>query len=110
MGIVTLFGSYRKKHEDLKNSSFKIPYAVAFCGILAALTIFTYIGNMSASGNIPISQIPLGGPGFLYSFLKNNIISLKRINFCRISHSSNIYAIFKFLGSDFFYHDDFFRA
>lgn len=63
VGIVTLFGSYRKKNEDIKASSFYIPYAVAFCGILASLTIFTYIGNMSSEANIPISKIPLGGPG-----------------------------------------------
>lgn len=72
---MTLFGSYRQKDEDLKASSFNIPYAVVFCGLLAALTIFTYMGNMSTVADIPITQIPLGGPGdfplFLYIFLTN---------------------------------------
>jgi solute carrier family 6 amino acid transporter-like protein 5/7/9/14/solute carrier family 6 GABA transporter-like protein 6/8/11/12/13 len=72
---LTLFGSYRQKDEDLKASSFNIPYAVVFCGLLAALTIFTYMGNMSTVADIPITQIPLGGPGdfplFLYIFLTN---------------------------------------
>lgn len=40
-----------------------IPLAVVLCGFLSALTIFTYIGNMSETQNIAISDIPLSGPG-----------------------------------------------
>ena len=65
IGILTLFGSYRKKYEDIKSSSFNIPYAVVSCGLLAALTIFTYVGNMSTVAGISINEIPLGGPGII---------------------------------------------
>ena len=68
VGILTLFGSYRQKNEDIKASSFNIPYAVVFCGFLAAFTIFTYMGNMSTVAKIPINHIPLGGPGLYITY------------------------------------------
>jgi len=103
---LTLFGSYRKKFEDIKASSFNIPYAVVFCGLLAALTIFVYMGNMSVVGGIAINEIPLGGPGslFIYRYMIN-LINVGRIDVCGISDGFVLDAVWEFVGSGFLLYD-----
>lgn len=43
IGSLVLFSSYRDKKEEIFKYSVLIPIAVAFCGILASLAVFSFV-------------------------------------------------------------------
>ena len=45
IGSLVLFSSYRDKKEEIYKFSVFIPLAVAFCGILASLAVFSFVIN-----------------------------------------------------------------
>ncbi|CAD8144099.1 unnamed protein product [Paramecium pentaurelia] len=64
--ILCLYGSYRKKEDNLPNFSFAIPILTALCGMLAGLVVFSYIGHVSFKYNVSIQQLPLSGPDLAF--------------------------------------------
>ncbi len=60
------YGSYRPLKQEIKYSSVAIPLLTSLCGFLAALAIFSFMGNLSKIANIPIDEIPLKGPDLTF--------------------------------------------
>lgn len=56
---MVLYGSYRKKDDNLTGFSFAIPLLTALCGMLAGLVVFSYIGHVSVTHDIPIYRLPV---------------------------------------------------
>lgn len=59
LAILCLYGSYRKKEDNLTIFSYAIPIITVCCGMLAGLVVFSYIGHVSFKFNIPIDQLPV---------------------------------------------------
>lgn len=55
LAILVLYGSYRQKSDELVGFSYAIPLITALCGMLAGLVVFSYIGHVSVTHNIPIN-------------------------------------------------------
>ncbi|CAK88400.1 unnamed protein product (macronuclear) [Paramecium tetraurelia] len=66
LAILCLYGSYRKKDDNLPNFSYAIPIITSLCGMLAGLVVFSYIGHVSVRFNIPIDELPLSGPDLAF--------------------------------------------
>jgi hypothetical protein len=57
------------------------------CGILSSLTVFIYLGHMSAMLNIEIESLPLSGPGIIILNLFFEKINFYRTYIYRLSYS-----------------------
>lgn len=61
-GALTAYGSYRRKTDELTSCCVGIPLMTMMCGVIAALVVFSYLGHISVTSNIPIDLIPIQGP------------------------------------------------
>ena len=58
-----------------------MPLLTAFCGLLSALTVFTYMGFMSKLTGVDISDIPLAGPDLLFIVFPSALTYMSFPNF-----------------------------
>ena len=56
-GVLTLYGSYRKKTEDILKISLIIPMLVCLCGVISAIVVFSYLGYISNQIGVPIDEL-----------------------------------------------------
>jgi SNF family Na+-dependent transporter len=65
-GVLISAGSFHRREEGLIKTSLAIPALTFFCGVLASLVVFSYMGYMSHATGIPIDEIPLKGPELVF--------------------------------------------
>lgn len=46
--------------------SLLVPILTCACGLLSALVVFSYMGNMSLISGKPLSELPLSGPDLAF--------------------------------------------
>lgn len=51
-GVVPLYGSYRKRNNNILEAALVVPFLVLCCGLMAAIVVFSYIGYISHISNI----------------------------------------------------------
>ena len=56
-----LYGSYRKRNDDITTFGIWIPILTMMCGIIGSFVVFSYMGYISHESNISITDIPLSG-------------------------------------------------
>jgi len=65
-GPFMYYGSCRQKTDRIVAVSFWIPVANSATSIYAALTVFSFIGHVSVSKNIPIDKVAASGPTLFF--------------------------------------------
>lgn len=65
-GPLMYYGSAREKTDKIVAASFWIPLANSATSLYAALTIFSFLGHVAVTKNIPIQDVATSGPTLLF--------------------------------------------
>jgi SNF family Na+-dependent transporter len=83
-GPLMYYGSARGKSDPIVSTSLLVPMANSATSLYAALTIFSFLGHVSVSKNIPIEQVATSGPSLLFVAFPSLLALLPGANFWAI--------------------------
>lgn len=66
VGATILISKYRKKSENVINSSVIIPSFTILFGMMCALVNFCFLGHLSKEIGIPIDKLPIQGSALAF--------------------------------------------
>lgn len=75
------YGSCRQKNDKLISIAFWIPLANSATSIYAALTIFSFIGHVSVSKDLPVEEVATSGPTLFFVAFPSLLGMLPGANF-----------------------------